>query len=87
MVSISFWSLEATAVFMSQPRVAARKSPVAVLESTGPGEDSTGAGAERELGFHPQSKAEIAQGEYKGAREVLARHVHTAEARGGPWGR
>jgi hypothetical protein len=45
-----------------------------------PGEDSTGAGAERELGFDPQSKAELAQGEYKGAREVLAlaRHVHTA---------
>jgi hypothetical protein len=34
----------------------------------GPGEDSTGAGAEREWGFDPQSKAEVAQGEYKGAR-------------------
>ena len=52
----------------------------------GPGEDSTGAGAERELGFDPQPKAELAQGEYKGAREVLARHVHTAEPRGGPGG-
>ena len=62
------------------------KSPVTVLESTGPGEDSTGAGAERELGFDPQPKAELAQGEYKGAREVLARHVHTAEPRGGPGG-
>ena len=62
------------------------KSPVAVLESTSPGEDSTGAGAERELGFDPQPKAELAQGEYKGAREVLARHVHTAEPRGGPGG-
>jgi hypothetical protein len=41
-----------------------RKSPVAVLESTSPGEeDSTGAGAERELGFDPQLKAELAQGE------------------------
>ena len=39
------------------------KLPVTVLESTGPGEDSTGAGAEREWGFDPQSKAEIAQGE------------------------
>jgi hypothetical protein len=45
----------------------------------GPGEDSTGAGAEREWGFDPQSKAELAQGEYKGAREVLARHAHTAQ--------
>ena len=62
------------------------KSPVTVLESTGPGEDSTGAGAERELGFDPQPKAELAQGEYKGAREVLARHVHAAEPRGGPGG-
>jgi hypothetical protein len=60
------------------------KSPVTVLESTRPGEDPTGAGAEREWGFDPQSKAEVAQGEYKGAREVLARHVHTAQQRGGP---
>jgi hypothetical protein len=65
----------------------ARKSPVTGFESTSPGEDSTGAGAERELGcFDPQPKAELAQGEYKGAREVLARHVHTAEPRGGPGG-
>jgi hypothetical protein len=62
------------------------KLPVTVLESTRPGEDSTGAGAERELGFDPQPKAELAQGEYKGAREVLARHVHAAEPRGGPGG-
>jgi hypothetical protein len=62
------------------------KPPVTVLESTSPGEDSTGAGAERELGFDPQSKAELAQGEYKGAREVLARHVHTAQPWGGPGG-
>ena len=53
-------------------------------QSARPGEDSTGAGAERELGLDPQPKAELAQGEYKGAREVLARHVHTAEPRGGP---
>jgi hypothetical protein len=51
------------------------------ITTTSPGEDSTGAGAERESGFDPQSKskAELAQGEYKGAREVLAllaRHVH-----------
>jgi hypothetical protein len=72
--------------FMSQLRVAARKSPGTALESTSPGEDPTGAGAERELGFDPQPKAELAQGEYKGAREVLARHVHTAEPRGGPGG-
>jgi hypothetical protein len=58
-----------------------------------PGEDSTGAGAERELGFGPQSKskAELAQGEgeYKGAREVLARHTYTPplEPRGGPLAR
>jgi hypothetical protein len=51
-----------------------------------PGEDPTGAGAERELGFDPQPKAELAQGEYKGAREVLARHVHTTEPQGGPGG-
>jgi hypothetical protein len=64
------------------------KSPVTVLESrvTSPGGDSTGAGVEREWSFDPQSKAELAQGEYKGAREVLARHVHTAEPRGGPGG-
>jgi hypothetical protein len=36
------------------------KSPVTALESTSPGEDSTGAGAERELGFDPQPKAELA---------------------------
>jgi hypothetical protein len=42
--------------------------------------------AERELSFDPQSKAELAQGEYKGAREVLARHVHTAQPWGGPGG-
>jgi hypothetical protein len=48
-----------------------------------PGEDPTGAGAERELGFDPQPKAELAQGEYKGAREVLARHtVYTPPSRG-----
>ena len=53
---------------------------------TSPGEDSTtGAGAERELGFDPQPKAELAQGEYKGAREVLARHVHAAEPRAAGW--
>jgi hypothetical protein len=63
-----------------------RKSPVTVIESTSPGGDSTGAGAEREWGFDPQSKAELAQGEYNGAREVLARHVHTAQPWGGPGG-
>jgi hypothetical protein len=31
---------------------------------------STGASAEREERFGPQPKAELAQGEYKGAREV-----------------
>ena len=74
--SISIWRLEA------------RKTIRVPLtgESASPGEDSTGAGAERELGFDPQPKAELAQGEYKGAREVLARHVHTAEPRGGPGG-
>ena len=64
----------------------ARKPMTVTGKSTSPGEDPTGAGAERELGFDPQSKAELAQGEYKGAREVLARHVHTAEPRGGPGG-
>jgi hypothetical protein len=34
-------------------------------ESTSPGEDPTGASAEREGGFDPQSNAELAQGEYK----------------------
>jgi hypothetical protein len=34
-------------------------------ESPSPGEDSTGASAEREGGFDPQPKAELAQGEYK----------------------
>ena len=33
------------------------KSPVTALESTRPGEDSTGASAEREGGFDPQPKA------------------------------
>ena len=55
-------------------------------QSARPGEDSTGAGAEREWGFDPQSKAELAQGEYKGAREVLARHGRTAQPWGGPGG-
>jgi hypothetical protein len=57
-------------------------------QSARPGGDSTGAGAERELGvlgFDPQPKAELAQGEYKGAREALARHVHTAEPRAAGW--
>jgi hypothetical protein len=55
-------------------------------KSASPGEDPTGAGAERESGFDPQSKAELAQGEYKGAREVLARYVQTAQPWGGPGG-
>jgi hypothetical protein len=58
-------------------------------QSTSPGEDPTGAGAEREWGFNAQSQAEIARGEYNGAREVLARHVHivhTAQPWGGPGG-
>ena len=75
--SISIWRLEARST----------KSMKRTVCSGAPGEDSTGAGAERELGFDPQPKAELAQGEYKGApREVLARHVHTAEPRGGPGG-
>jgi hypothetical protein len=43
-----------------------------------------GASAEREGGGggDPQPKAVRAQGEYKGAREVLARHGRTAQ----PWG-
>jgi hypothetical protein len=61
----------------------ARKSPVTVLESTSP----PGGGTPRELArsgrgaltFDPQPKAELAQGEYKGAREVLARHGRTAQ--------
>jgi hypothetical protein len=64
----------------------ARKSPVTGLESTRPRGDSTGASAEREGGFDPQPKAELAQGEYKGAREVLARHGRTAQPWGGPGG-
>jgi hypothetical protein len=61
-----------------------RNPSTATGKSTSPGGDSTGAGAERESGFDPQSKAELAQGECKGAREVLvlARHVHTAHSRG-----
>jgi hypothetical protein len=43
----------------SKPEVpTSRKSPVTALESTSPGEDSTGAGAERELGFDPQPPTE-----------------------------
>jgi hypothetical protein len=67
-----------------KPRVTAGLLSTVTGEITSPGEDSTGAGAEREWGFDPQSKAEVAQGEYKGAREVLAQHVHTAQPRGGP---
>jgi hypothetical protein len=55
-------------------------------ESTGPGEDPTGASAEWGGGFEPQSKAGLAQGGYKGAREVLARHGRTAQPWGGPGG-
>jgi hypothetical protein len=63
---------------MSQPAVSRMKNRLNGQCVRGPGEDSTGAaGAERELGFHPQPKAELAQGEYKGAREVLTRHAHT----------
>jgi hypothetical protein len=70
------------AIWLYEPT--ARKSSTATGKSASPGKDPTGAGAERELGFDPQSKAELAQGEYKGAREVLARHVHTAQPWGGP---
>jgi hypothetical protein len=63
-------------------RVTAGLLSTATGEITSPGEDPTGAGAEREWGFaltpNRQSKAELVQGEYKGAREVPARHVHTA---------
>jgi hypothetical protein len=64
---------------------AGRNSSPVTGKSASLGEGPTGPGAERELGFDPQSKAELAQGEYKGAREVLARHVHTAEPRGAGW--
>jgi hypothetical protein len=66
----------------------ARKSPVAVLESTRPAEDPAGAGAEREWGFDPQPKAELAHGEYKeerrskGSTGTTRTHAHTAR----PWG-
>jgi hypothetical protein len=50
----------------------------------GPGEDPTGASAEWEGGFGPKPKGRRARGEYKGAREVLARHGRTAQPRGGP---
>jgi hypothetical protein len=49
-----------------------------------PGEDPTGASTEREGGFDPQPKGRRARGEYKGAREVLARHGRTAHPWGGP---
>jgi hypothetical protein len=52
----------------------------------GSGGDSTGASAEWEGSFDPQPKAGLAQGEYKGAREVLARHGNTAQPWGGPGG-
>jgi hypothetical protein len=42
---------------------AGRNSSPVTGKSASPGEDPTGAGAERELGFDPQSKAELAQGE------------------------
>jgi hypothetical protein len=51
-------------------------------ESTSPGEDPTGASAEREGGFDPQPKAELAQGEYKIAREVLAHDTAAPPSRG-----
>jgi hypothetical protein len=79
---ISFWRscVEMKDSCLYEPT--SRKSSTLTGQSTRPGEDSTGAGAEREWDFDPQSKAEVAQGEYKGAREVLARHGHTAQ----PWG-
>jgi hypothetical protein len=55
-------------------------------ESTSPGEDSTGASAEREGGFDPQLKGMRARGECKGAREVLARHGRTTQPWGAPGG-
>ena len=54
-------------------------------KSTGPGE-ATGASAEREEGFDPQPKYRRAWSEYKGAREVPARHDRTAQPWGGPGG-
>jgi hypothetical protein len=71
---------------MSHERQTAGLLSTATGESTGPGEDSTGASAEREGGVDPQPKAELAQGEYKRAREVLARHGRTAQPWGGPGG-
>jgi hypothetical protein len=72
-----------------------RRLPYSRAPAPGPGEDSTGAGAEREWGFDPQSKAELAQGEYevqrsKGSTGTTTRAhvhgtqytVHTAQ----PWG-
>jgi hypothetical protein len=49
------------------------KSSAVTGESTSPGEDPTGASAEREGegGFDPQSEGRRARGEYKGARGVL----------------
>jgi hypothetical protein len=66
--------------------VESRRLPYSRAPGPGRTQDSTGAGAEREWGVDPQSKAELAQGEYKGAMEVLARHVHTAQPWGGPGG-
>jgi hypothetical protein len=79
-VSISIWERE--------PRNAnwSKVAGYRTREHQPRGGPHAGAGAEREWGFDPQLKAEVAQGEYKGAREVLARHVHTAQPRGGPGG-
>jgi hypothetical protein len=51
-------------------------------QSTRPGEDSTGAGAERESGFDPQSKAELAQGEYKKEQGKYWHNTYTPPSRG-----
>jgi hypothetical protein len=49
-------------------------------QSTRPGEDSTGAGAEREWGFGPQSKAEIAQGIQRSKRSTGTTRTHRPAA-------
>jgi hypothetical protein len=89
-VSISIWECwEQAAALVNRDRQTGWNWSTVTGESTSPGEDSMRASAEREGRFDPQSKAEPAKGEYKGARGgtgTTARHCRTAQLWGGPGG-
>jgi hypothetical protein len=80
----SYWFDLAARALVSHERQTGWNWSAVTGESTSPGEDPTGASAEREGGFDPQSKAGLAQGVDKGAWVGLARLGRTALPWGGP---